>query len=144
MSVADGMAVLENGQLRQIGSPAQLYHQPNSTYVAAMLGSPAMNVLPMALAPAMGVDGAPAMADSLGIRPENLTVSPGEGATITEVEPLGGFTTLGLTVQGHALRALLRGQPEFRAGQQIAVSVAADQAHFFDKTGAAVPARAHG
>ena len=46
MSVADGMAMFENGRVRQTGTPEELYRHPNSTYVAGMLGAPAMNVVP--------------------------------------------------------------------------------------------------
>ncbi|MCA0872777.1 ABC transporter ATP-binding protein [Seohaeicola saemankumensis] len=140
MSVADGMAVFEQGRVRQTGTPEDLYRRPNSTYVAGMLGAPAMNVLPMALADQMQVAGAPRAADSLGVRPENLRVGAGEAARITEVEPLGGFTTLGLTVQGTELRATLRGQPKFTTGQRVGLTVDAGRAHFFDAAGTAIGA----
>jgi multiple sugar transport system ATP-binding protein len=138
MSVADGMAVMDQGRIRQIGAPGDLYSNPNSTYVGSLLGAPAMNVLPMALAGSIGVSGAPNAAESLGVRPENLRVQSGTGAKITEVEPLGGFTTLGISLQGHDLRVTLRGQPTFHTGEDISVSVDAGRAHFFDSTGTAV------
>lgn len=138
MSVADGMAVLEQGRIRQTGAPEELYRRPNSTYVAAMLGAPAMNVVPMALASALQVTAAPAGAESLGVRPENLRVTGGETAQIIEVEPLGGFTTLWLDLRGTALRATLRGQPRFAAGERVGLSVDPGRAHFFDPAGAAL------
>lgn len=144
MSVADGMAVFENGRVRQIGAPEELYRRPNSTYVAGMLGAPAMNVVPMALAGRIGVTGAPGGAEMLGVRPENLRAARGLGARITEVEPLGGFTTIGARLDGHDLRLTMRGQPKFQAGEDISLSVDAGRAHFFDKSGAAVHAGAAG
>ncbi len=45
MSVADRMAILENGSIRQIGTPAEIYDRPASIYVARLLGSPMMNIL---------------------------------------------------------------------------------------------------
>ncbi|TIU24570.1 MAG: ABC transporter ATP-binding protein/permease, partial [Mesorhizobium sp.] len=45
MSVADRIAILENGRIRQIGAPAEIYDRPASTYVARLLGSPMMNIL---------------------------------------------------------------------------------------------------
>src|SRR3990170_4850698 len=45
MSVADRIAILENGKIRQIGAPAEIYDRPASTYVARLLGSPMMNIL---------------------------------------------------------------------------------------------------
>lgn len=136
MSVADGMAIFENGKVRQTGKPEDLYRHPNSTYVASMLGAPAMNVVPMGLASGLQIPTAPARAESLGVRPENLRIAPGQGATITEVEPLGGFTTLTVDLQGTPLRATLRGQPKFAAGESVALSVDAGRAHFFDPAGA--------
>lgn len=140
MSVADGMAVFEQGRIRQTGTPEELYRHPNSTYVAGMLGAPAMNVVPMALASQMQVAAAPARADSLGVRPENLRVTPGDTAEITEVEPLGGFTTLELNLSGTKLRASLRGQPKFTAGERVSLTVDPGRAHFFDAGGAALAA----
>ena len=139
MSVADGMAVFQAGRICQTGTPEDIYRHPNSTYVAGMLGAPAMNVVPMALAASLQVQG-PQGADSLGVRPENLRVAPGEGARITEVEPLGGFTTISVDLAGQSLRATLRGQPRFTTGQPVALSVDAGRAHFFDTSGAALAA----
>lgn len=141
MSVADGMAVFEHGKVRQTGTPEELYRRPNSTYVASMLGAPAMNVVPMALAARMDVAEAPHRADSLGVRPENLRLGAGDAAEIVEVEPLGGFTTVGLSLEGTPLRAMLRGQPELTAGERVGLTVDPGRAHFFDAGGAALAAR---
>ena len=46
MSVADRMAILEDGAIRQIGAPLEIYDHPASIYVARLLGSPMMNILP--------------------------------------------------------------------------------------------------
>ena len=140
MSVADGMAVFEHGRVRQTGTPEELYRHPNSTYVAGMLGSPAMNVVPMKLAQQMQVANSPQRAENLGVRPENLRIAPGNTARITEVEPLGGFTTLELDLQGAMLRATLRGQPKFTAGEMVGLKVDPGRAHFFDAGGAALAA----
>src|SRR5947208_16814290 len=45
MSVADRMAILEHGRIRQVGTPVEIYDRPASSYVARMLGSPAINLL---------------------------------------------------------------------------------------------------
>ncbi|MGN6582433.1 MAG: ABC transporter ATP-binding protein, partial [Rhizobiaceae bacterium] len=45
MSVADRMAILEKGRIRQIGTPEDIYDTPASVYVAKLLGSPVMNIL---------------------------------------------------------------------------------------------------
>ena len=38
LSVADRIAVLKDGKLMQIGSPGELYHRPNSSFVADFIG----------------------------------------------------------------------------------------------------------
>lgn len=141
MSVADGMAVLEHGRVRQTGTPEEIYRRPNSTYVAGMLGAPAMNVVPMGLAGEMQVQAAPVGAQSLGVRPENLRVTPGNAARVAEVEPMGGYTTLSIDLQGTMLRATLRGQPKYSPGEQVALSVDQGRAHFFDAQGSAIAAQ---
>jgi len=35
----------KQGEIEQIGTPAEVYHQPASTFVASFIGSPAMNFL---------------------------------------------------------------------------------------------------
>ncbi len=44
LSVADRIAVLKAGKLVQVGTPSQLYHEPNSTFVADFIGQ--TNLLP--------------------------------------------------------------------------------------------------
>jgi multiple sugar transport system ATP-binding protein len=149
MSVADRMAILDHGTIRQIGSPVDLYDRPNSAYVARMLGAPVMNILPAARTEA-GVEAAhgalrltgaaPQGATDLGIRPEDLHVTPwagvgagaeGRPATVYEVEPLGGYTVVTLEAGGSRLRALLRGQPDIRVDAQVALTCDPARVQFF-------------
>lgn len=142
MSVADGMAVLEHGRIRQIGTPQELYRRPNSTYVAELLGAPRINMVPAGLSEVIAVPGLPPAAERIGIRPENLQVTRGAGGQvrIAEVEPLGGFTTLTLEARSESLRATLRGQPDYHPGEHVALTVAPGGALFFDRQGQALTA----
>jgi ABC-type sugar transport system ATPase subunit len=45
MSLADRIAIIDRGHIRQVGTPFDLYHHPVDTFVAGFLGSPAMNFL---------------------------------------------------------------------------------------------------
>jgi multiple sugar transport system ATP-binding protein len=45
LTVADRVAVLHRGVLHGVGSPADVYRQPATIYVAALVGSPRMNLL---------------------------------------------------------------------------------------------------
>ena len=48
MTLATRIGVLERGALVQVGTPQQIYRDPVSSYVAARLGSPRINLLPRA------------------------------------------------------------------------------------------------
>ena len=45
MSLADRIAVMDNGKIRQIGSPSEIYNHPADLFVANFVGSPGMNLL---------------------------------------------------------------------------------------------------
>ena len=45
MTLGDRVAVLEEGELHQIGTPLELYSSPRSTFVARFIGSPGMNIV---------------------------------------------------------------------------------------------------
>lgn len=154
MSVADRMAILERGRIRQIGSPVEIYDRPATTYVARFLGAPVMNILParregpdvVAADGALRIGGAAPGADfaDLGLRPEDLRVSPwsaagpGRPATVAEVEPLGGYTVVTLDAGATRLRAMLRGQPDIRVASQVALGCDPARAHYFDAAGQAL------
>ncbi len=54
LSVADRMAVLRDGRVMQVGTPAELYHRPSSSFVAEFIGQ--TNLLPgRVVAPSNGV-----------------------------------------------------------------------------------------
>ena len=45
MSLADRIVVMDNGKIRQIGSPSEIYNHPADLFVANFVGSPGMNLL---------------------------------------------------------------------------------------------------
>lgn len=130
MSVADRMAILDHGRVVQIGAPTDLYDRPATPYVGRLLGSPAMNLVPPGL-----IAGTPDRGAQIGIRPEDLRVAPGTGATVTGVEPLGGYTVLTIAAGDQSLRAMLRGQPAFRPGETVAISTDPARVHVFGPGG---------
>lgn len=153
MAVADRMAILENGQIRQIGTPLEIYDTPGNTYVAGLLGSPAMNIVDCQLNGSLQAahgrltlagSKAPQGAAKLGVRPEDLKVAPwadqssGEPAIVYEVEPLGGFTVVTLDAGDDRLRAVLRGQPNIEQDGKVALSCLPHKAHFFGADGSAL------
>ncbi|GLQ36259.1 sn-glycerol-3-phosphate import ATP-binding protein UgpC 1 [Amylibacter marinus] len=87
MTMADRIVVLNAGQIEQIGTPAEIYHQPASVFVASFMGAPPMNMLEATLngAGAIEVAGLGAIGAlnstpysgpvKVGIRPEKVKLS---------------------------------------------------------------------
>jgi ABC-type sugar transport system ATPase subunit len=130
MALADRVAVMDKGQIVQIGPPLEVYHRPATTFVANFLGSPPMNLLPVRLERGMfrsgslEVDAAPfagllnGMAEgttlTLGVRPEHLRLgNDGERLKIPgkvyAVEPLGPESLVTLRVEEGLVTARLFG-----------------------------------
>ena len=104
MTMGHRVAVLSGGRLMQVGTPRELYDGPANTFVAAFIGSPAMNLLTVPLTGGEvvlnGVTvelGEPAAAAAaglgdvvLGLRPEAVELaSEGLPARVELVEELG-------------------------------------------------------
>jgi len=98
MTMGDRVAVLRDGDLQQVDSPATLYHAPANLFVAGFIGSPAMNTLPASASGPLLVGGADiGIADDLGgeratvgFRPETVIIGDGPiAARIRIVEDLG-------------------------------------------------------
>lgn len=95
LSMADRVAVFDQGRIRQIGTPAEIYARPATRFVARFVGS--SNVLPPDLARRMG---GPAAWCSL--RPESIRLTDPAGAAlggvVRSVRYLGSATRLVLDV----------------------------------------------
>ncbi len=154
MSVADRMAILEAGVIRQIGAPVEIYDNPISIYVAGLLGSPAMNILgaeregdELSLAEGairLPTGTVPKGTVQIGVRPENLRVTPLENPDTPlrilaeEVEPLGGYTVVTVRAGQTQMRALLRGQPRIEPATPVSLSCDIDKFHYFGAGGGAL------
>jgi multiple sugar transport system ATP-binding protein len=100
MTLATRIGVLEKGRLVQLGTPREIYERPVNAYVAARLGSPPINLLPLALLPGVR---APVDAATLGARTEHLrvrrAVANGRAAArVRWIERLGDANHLHLRV----------------------------------------------
>ena len=104
MTMASKIGVLDRGRLVQTGTPRDVYEDPASTYVAARLGSPRINLLPADLL-GHGPDGARTM----GLRPEHIRLGDGAEARVARVEHLGDQTRLHLKLGGHDVVTLADG-----------------------------------
>ncbi|MHA1448976.1 MAG: ABC transporter ATP-binding protein [Candidatus Hodarchaeales archaeon] len=46
MSMADRIAIINKGQIQQVGTPFEVYNFPANVFVAGFIGSPSMNLIP--------------------------------------------------------------------------------------------------
>jgi multiple sugar transport system ATP-binding protein len=137
-TMADRIAILEDGRIRQVGTPEEIYREPNSLAVAQRLGAPAINVLPAAW---FG-NGAPARARHVAIRPEDVEVSlePGSAGSFTVVEcSLVKHLIVGER-GGIDVRARFTADHPVPTGQRIALTFPPARCLFFDEAGLRVGA----
>jgi ABC-type sugar transport system ATPase subunit len=130
MTLAQRIVVLRDGAIEQVGTPMQLYTQPNNRFVAGFIGSPAMNFLPN---PGGG---------HVGIRPEHLTpLSPGENDAnawllrVNFVERLGASSYIHGTVNGEPVVAESRLPVVVQHGDTVHVQPTPGCLHAFDANG---------
>lgn len=97
MTMASRIGVMDAGKLVQIGTPREIYENPLSTYVAARLGQPAINLLPRAL---LGDLPVPPGTFMIGARTEHVRLTKANGVprgiagTINWIEHLGDHNHL--------------------------------------------------
>ena len=95
MTLADKIVVMNAGRIEQVGSPKALYNNPANLFVAGFIGSPQMNFLRAA---AIGMAGA----ETIGVRPEHLTLSKERGdwaGKVVHIEHLGADTNVYLETE---------------------------------------------
>ncbi|RLF04888.1 MAG: sugar ABC transporter ATP-binding protein [Thermoprotei archaeon] len=160
MTMADRIAVMNNGEIQQVGTPMEIYEKPKNLFVAGFIGSPPMNFmdgtllvkgdeavvevddlvikLPKALAGLF--KGFPVETKViLGIRPKDVIVSkaPLKGqvnvqAEVYVVEPLGSETIVNFKVGDRILKAKTT-KVDVMPGDEVYVSFAPDKLYIFDK-----------
>src|SRR5690606_670559 len=78
MTLADKLVVMNGGVIEQAGKPLEVYSDPQSLFVAAFMGSPGMNLVEINELRAAGItlpDAVPANTGTIGIRPEDITLT---------------------------------------------------------------------
>jgi multiple sugar transport system ATP-binding protein len=154
MTLADKIVVLQSGVIEQVGSPRELYEQPDNLFVAQFIGSPKMNVLPCTVeGDKFSLDGhgrghyphssATLTPVKLGIRPEHMeVVSPDEGhctGTVEVAEYLGADTFLYVALDGlETVLVRISGADDVSEGTRVGLKFDEPRMHFFDVDGQAV------
>ncbi len=94
MTLADKIVVLRDGAIAQVGTPLQLYDDPDNLFVAGFIGSPKMNFLPGTIAKERTVVRLPAHGDH-EIPLAGVAAVPADGTSVTVGLRPGHFNTTG-------------------------------------------------
>jgi multiple sugar transport system ATP-binding protein len=146
MTLADRIVVLDAGEVRQVGTPIELYQHPANRFVAGFIGSPKMNFLPATYPKGFAI---PHEAVEVGVRPEHLRLGePGDASVegrVLAVERLGAeswvYVDLGLDdplVVKHA------GMADLPPEGAVTVGLPAEACYLFDRQGRSLPRAAFG
>jgi multiple sugar transport system ATP-binding protein len=154
MTMGTRIAVMDKGELQQVGAPQDLYDNPRKLFVAGFIGSPAMNFvnvdrdgdavkgegvsLPIPTRYRGGLDGTSKLV--AGFRPEHLELGDlPNSATIRAkadvVEFLGDEELLHVTVQGHDgdVVAVVGSEHRVKPGDVLDLKLPLEKLHLFDQ-----------
>ncbi|MCT8973415.1 ABC transporter ATP-binding protein [Microbaculum marinisediminis] len=132
LSMADRIAVFNEGRIMQIGSPEAIYQRPASRFVADFVGS--SNVLPPDF-----VERHTGARRWASLRPEAVRVEPAAAGTITGTVVacnfLGASTRIAVDVERLRLHAILPASQEAPVeGDTVALAWSAAALHLMDDT----------
>jgi multiple sugar transport system ATP-binding protein len=163
MTLADRIVVMNGGRIEQIGAPNELYHSPQTRFVAGFIGSPAMNFLDCTVessgagltvrlqdGTAFAVPAArearyrpcAGKAMTLGLRPEHLTEprphDEGDFAVfrpvIDVVEPMGGETEVFFCMAGKSVCSRVDPRAAVTPGSAMEIWANLSHMHLIDPT----------
>ena len=131
MTLADHVVVMNDGRIEQTGRPMDLYHDPDSVFVAGFIGSPRMNFLDAEILGRKGT--------FVGIRPEHIEVVPEGGdlsGRVEHVETLGSETNVFVrTDQLGIVTVRLFGHRGFQPEEQLLLRLDRRRELFFGMDG---------
>ncbi|MET3924229.1 ABC transporter ATP-binding protein [Devosia sp. 2618] len=143
MSMADRVILMKGGKVEQAGAPAELYEKPASSFVAAFIGTPPMNLLDLdASGAGTSIAGTSALvtkdakgnALQLGIRPEHIILSDkGLPAIVENSEYFGADSIVTCLLGTQRINLRVPGPPSLTAGAEVKLQWPASAMHFFDK-----------
>ena len=150
MTMADKIVVMRDGRVEQVGTPLDLYDNPDNVFVAGFIGSPSMNFihgkivvsagrkqfvsdngLALPLPETSAADGA---AVTYGIRPEHIGI--GEGGVrmnVVVVEPTGSETQVFAKAGNDLIDALVKDRISARPGSEIGFLIDPANVRLFDR-----------
>jgi multiple sugar transport system ATP-binding protein len=152
MTMGDRIAILDGGELQQVGTPLECYNRPVNRFVAGFIGSPSMNFLDVSLTDNTlvhpefeytvsdeTVDAVDAQSELvLGARPEDIELTNENAdnaikASAQVVEPLGDFSHLHATIGQDQLTVTVDTETAIPRNKPLYLSVPEDRIHLFDR-----------
>jgi len=131
-TLADRIAILEDGRVQQVGTPVEIYDQPLALNVAQRLGSPALNVLPVEWFEG-SID---PRTVHVGIRPEDVLVNAGNGPSHFDVVESSLVKHLVVAERsGVEVRVRKVMDHALTPGESVRLSFPAEHCLFFDASG---------
>jgi multiple sugar transport system ATP-binding protein len=158
MTMGDRIAILDDGELQQVGTPLECYHEPVNRFVAGFIGEPSMNFFEVErqgtrlvaeeFAYPLSEETRASLGDAtdltLGIRPEDIEVVE----TMTDdhdfetavdvVEPMGNENNLYLTFDATAAEpdtfvATVGGMERMAGGERVVARIPESAIHLFNR-----------
>jgi multiple sugar transport system ATP-binding protein len=145
MTLADRVAVMNKGKIQQLGTPDEVYNNPNHIFVAGFIGSPPMNLIKGRLVNGTfegdgirvaGVGRGDNSSIVLGVRPEDVSISSQTNANMSSsvygIEPTGDMTLV-MAKMGEQI-IVAKGARNYRAeiGAAVHFTFAKDHIYLFD------------
>jgi multiple sugar transport system ATP-binding protein len=158
MKLGDRIVIMLDGSVQQVGAPLEIYQKPANRFIAGFIGSPPMNFLsarlvsegaqlelrgrglriPLLAYNAARLGRAPSEEVVLGIRPENLLLTPPAPACepllaqIEIVEAIGSDIYLNFSHAGTPMTARVEATVDIKVGQPVALYPDPQRIHLFD------------
>jgi len=162
MSMADRIAIMNNGRVEQLGSPQEIYDRPATIFVADFVGSPAMNLIPVTgrlgkgaarlevagagiAIPEMRED-APGEELVLGARPEHIRFDDASDyrGEVFGTEYLGTMQIVTVKVAQGRVKVKVPASLRVESGEQVGLAFLSDRLSLFDRdTGRALRSALH-
>jgi multiple sugar transport system ATP-binding protein len=149
LTMADRIGVLDHGRLIQVGTPEDIYDRPSNIFVAKLVGTPRINLLPVerqngdwsitGLEIKINLVETNSLPEGfmLGIRPEDVSLNPsGEFAGEIELsEPLGVETIVHIKSGTAEITCLAHGLVQLKHGDAVRFDINKNRLHYFDEQG---------
>lgn len=144
MTMADRIAVINEGKLQQVGTPREIFDTPANVFVASFIGLPSMNLinctyksgeieclnLSVNYENLKPYDGKQII---LGVRPNDVIIDNNEGKyEITYVELLGAELNVHVNVDNQTLIVQTKANEEYKVGQKVSLKLNESKLSFFD------------